>query len=31
LNGRPGDSIALTLEGPLHFFDSQTGQAIDSA
>jgi multiple sugar transport system ATP-binding protein len=30
LNGRPGDSIALTLEGPLHFFDAQTGQAIAS-
>jgi multiple sugar transport system ATP-binding protein len=28
LNGRPGDSIALTLEGPLHFFDAQTGEAI---
>jgi multiple sugar transport system ATP-binding protein len=28
LNGRPGDSIPLTLEGPLHFFDAQTGQAI---
>jgi multiple sugar transport system ATP-binding protein len=22
LNGRPGDKIALTLEGPLHFFDA---------
>jgi multiple sugar transport system ATP-binding protein len=31
LNGRPGDSIPLTLEGPLHFFDAQTGQAIASA
>ena len=28
LNGRPGDSIALTFEGPLHFFDAQTGKAI---
>jgi multiple sugar transport system ATP-binding protein len=28
LSGRPGDSIALTFEGPLHFFDPQTGQAI---
>jgi len=28
LNGRPGDSIALAFEGPLHFFDAQTGQAI---
>jgi multiple sugar transport system ATP-binding protein len=28
LNGRPGDSIALTFEGPLHFFDPQTGQAV---
>ncbi|MGH6798590.1 MAG: ABC transporter ATP-binding protein, partial [Roseiarcus sp.] len=28
LNGRPGDSIALTFEGPLHFFDAQTGEAI---
>jgi multiple sugar transport system ATP-binding protein len=31
LNGRPGDSTPLTLEGPLHFFDAQTGQAIASA
>ena len=31
LNGRPGDSIALTLEGPLHFFDARTGQAIAGA
>ena len=31
LNGRPGDSIPLTLEGPLHFFDAQTGQTIASA
>jgi multiple sugar transport system ATP-binding protein len=29
LSNRPGDSIALTLAGPLHFFDAQTGQAID--
>jgi hypothetical protein len=28
LKDRPGDSIALTLEGPLHFFDAQTGQAL---
>jgi multiple sugar transport system ATP-binding protein len=28
LNGRAGDSIALTFEGPLHFFDAETGQAI---
>ena len=28
LNGRPNDSIPLTFEGPLHFFDPQTGQAI---
>src|SRR5262249_24112484 len=28
LSGRPGDSIALTFDGPLHFFDLQTGQAI---
>jgi multiple sugar transport system ATP-binding protein len=28
LSGCPGDSIALTFEGPLHFFDPQTGQAI---
>jgi multiple sugar transport system ATP-binding protein len=28
LNDRPGDSIALTLEGPLHFFDAQTGHAL---
>jgi multiple sugar transport system ATP-binding protein len=28
LNGRPGDTIALTFEGPLHFFDAQTGAAI---
>ena len=31
LNERPGDSIALTFEGPLHFFDAQTGRAIDGA
>jgi multiple sugar transport system ATP-binding protein len=28
LNGRPGDPVALTFEGPLHFFDPQTGAAI---
>jgi multiple sugar transport system ATP-binding protein len=28
LNGRPGETIALTFEGPLHFFDAQTGAAI---
>ena len=28
LGGRPGDSIPLTFEGPLHFFDAETGQAI---
>jgi multiple sugar transport system ATP-binding protein len=28
LNGRPGDAIALTFEGPLHFFDAQSGEAI---
>ena len=28
LSSRPGDSIALTFEGPLHFFDPQTGEAI---
>jgi multiple sugar transport system ATP-binding protein len=27
--GRPGESIALSLDGgPLHFFDAETGQAI---
>ena len=31
LNGRPNDSIPLTFEGPLHFFDPQTGQAIVAA
>ena len=31
LDGRPGDTIALTFEGPLHFFDAQTGAAIASA
>jgi multiple sugar transport system ATP-binding protein len=31
LNNRPGDSIALTLAGPLHFFDAQTGQALAGA
>ncbi len=28
LKGRPGDGVSLTLEGPLHFFDAKTGQAI---
>jgi multiple sugar transport system ATP-binding protein len=28
LNGRPGDSIPLTFEGPLHFFDAETGEVI---
>ena len=28
LNGRPGDRIGLTFEGPLHFFDARTGAAI---
>ena len=28
LSGRPGESIPLTFEGPLHFFDAQTGAAI---
>ncbi|HWG06194.1 MAG TPA: sn-glycerol-3-phosphate ABC transporter ATP-binding protein UgpC [Beijerinckiaceae bacterium] len=28
LNGRPGDRIGLTFDGPLHFFDAQTGAAI---
>jgi multiple sugar transport system ATP-binding protein len=28
LSDRPGESIALTLEGPLHFFNAQTGQSI---
>ena len=28
LSGRPGDSIGLTFEGPLHFFDAKTGAAI---
>jgi multiple sugar transport system ATP-binding protein len=28
LNRRPGDPIALTFEGPLHFFDPQTGAVI---
>jgi multiple sugar transport system ATP-binding protein len=31
LNNRPGDNIALTLAGPLHFFDAQTGQALTGA
>jgi len=30
LDGRPGDTIALTFEGPLHFFGAQTGAAIAS-
>jgi multiple sugar transport system ATP-binding protein len=28
LTGRPGDRIGLTFEGPLHFFDAQTGATI---
>jgi multiple sugar transport system ATP-binding protein len=28
LTDRPGDSIALTLAGPLHFFEAQTGEAL---
>ena len=28
LNDRPGDTIALSFEGPLHFFDAETGKAI---
>jgi hypothetical protein len=28
LSGRPGDHIALTSEGPSHFFDTQTGAAM---
>jgi multiple sugar transport system ATP-binding protein len=28
LNGCPGDRIGLTFEGPLHFFDAQTGAGI---
>jgi multiple sugar transport system ATP-binding protein len=28
LNERAGDRIGLTFEGPLHFFDAQTGAAI---
>jgi multiple sugar transport system ATP-binding protein len=28
LDGRPGDVIALTFEGPLHFFDAQTGAGV---
>ena len=28
LSGGPGDRIGLTFEGPLHFFDAQTGAAI---
>jgi multiple sugar transport system ATP-binding protein len=31
LNARPGDRIGLTFEGPLHFFDAQTGAAIPAA
>jgi multiple sugar transport system ATP-binding protein len=28
LDGRPGDTVSLTFEGPLHFFDAETGAAI---
>ena len=28
LSERPGDTIALSFEGPLHFFDAETGKAI---
>jgi multiple sugar transport system ATP-binding protein len=28
LSGRPGEGVALTFGGPLHFFDPQTGQAV---
>ena len=28
LSGGPGDRIGLTFEGPLHFFDAQSGAAI---
>jgi multiple sugar transport system ATP-binding protein len=28
LSGGPGDRIGLTFEGPLHFFDAQTGAAV---
>jgi multiple sugar transport system ATP-binding protein len=28
LNGRPEDRIGLTFQGPLHFFDAQTGAAV---
>lgn len=28
LSGGPGDRIGLTFDGPLHFFDAQTGAAI---
>ena len=31
LNARPGDRIGLTFEGPLHFFDAQTGAAVPAA
>ncbi|HTZ66464.1 MAG TPA: sn-glycerol-3-phosphate ABC transporter ATP-binding protein UgpC [Roseiarcus sp.] len=31
LSGRPGDPIPLAFEGPLHFFDPQTGEAIAAA
>ncbi len=31
LNGRAGDRIGLTFEGPLHFFDPRTGAAIAGA
>jgi multiple sugar transport system ATP-binding protein len=30
LNGRPGETIALSFDGgPLHFFDAETGRIID--
>jgi multiple sugar transport system ATP-binding protein len=28
LSGGPGDRIGLTFDGPLHFFDAQTGAAL---
>ena len=28
LEGRPGDTLALTFGGPLHFFDARTGAGI---
>ena len=28
LSDRPGDTIALSFDGPLHFFDPETGKAI---